>query len=124
MVIDEYGSLEGIVTQTDLLEAIAGDLPDMENEGPDIVERADGSLLIEGMMPAYDAFKGLACAGVPKTAISTPSPALRFTNSAISLRSARASHSMAGTSKSSTWMACGSTRFWRSVRVLPEQPKA
>jgi CBS domain-containing protein len=51
MVIDEYGSLEGIVTQTDLLEAIAGDLPDMENEGPDIVERADGSLLIEGMIP-------------------------------------------------------------------------
>ncbi|MEF0939593.1 hemolysin family protein [Rhizobium sp. BR 362] len=59
MVIDEYGSLEGIVTQTDLLEAIAGDLPNMENEGPDIVERADGSLLIEGMMPVYDAFQRL-----------------------------------------------------------------
>ncbi|MDE1993088.1 MAG: HlyC/CorC family transporter [Rhizobiaceae bacterium] len=59
MVIDEYGSLEGIVTQTDLLEAIAGDLPDMENQQPDIVERADGSLLIEGMMPAYDAFQRL-----------------------------------------------------------------
>ncbi|WFU09773.1 hemolysin family protein [Rhizobium sp. CB3090] len=59
MVIDEYGSLEGIVTQTDLLEAIAGDLPDIENEGPDVVERADGSLLIEGMMPAYDAFQRL-----------------------------------------------------------------
>ncbi|MFT4184877.1 MAG: hemolysin family protein [Rhizobium sp.] len=59
MVIDEYGSLEGIVTQTDLLEAIAGDLPDMDNEGPDVVERADGSLLMEGMMPAYDAFQRL-----------------------------------------------------------------
>ena len=35
MVIDEYGSLDGIVTQTDLLEAIAGDLPDTENEEPD-----------------------------------------------------------------------------------------
>jgi putative hemolysin len=32
MVIDEYGSLDGIVTQTDLLEAIASDLPDTENE--------------------------------------------------------------------------------------------
>jgi CBS domain containing-hemolysin-like protein len=59
MVIDEYGSLEGIVTQTDLLEAIAGDLPGMGNEGPDVVERADGSLLIEGMMPIYDAFQRL-----------------------------------------------------------------
>ncbi|MBN8950473.1 MULTISPECIES: hemolysin family protein [unclassified Rhizobium] len=59
MVIDEYGSLEGIVTQTDLLEAIAGDLPDMENDTPDVVERADGSLLMEGMMPVYDAFARL-----------------------------------------------------------------
>jgi CBS domain containing-hemolysin-like protein len=40
MVIDEYGSLDGIVTQTDLLEAIAGDLPDTENEEPDIIECA------------------------------------------------------------------------------------
>ena len=37
--LDEYGSLEGIVTQTELLEAIAGVLPDMEGEHPDIVER-------------------------------------------------------------------------------------
>ena len=59
MVIDEYGSLEGIVTQTDLLEAIAGDLPDMDNETPDVVECADGSLLMEGMMPVYDAFARL-----------------------------------------------------------------
>ncbi len=59
MVIDEYGSLDGIITQTDLLEAIAGDLPDTENEEPDIIERDDGSLLIDGMMPAHDAFDRL-----------------------------------------------------------------
>jgi putative hemolysin len=59
VVVDEYGSLEGIVTQTDLLEAIAGDLPDVEGEEPDIVEREDGSLLIDGMMPALDAFDRL-----------------------------------------------------------------
>jgi len=59
LVVDEYGSLEGIVTQTDLLEAIAGDLAAAEDETPDIVERADGSLLIEGMMPAHEAFERL-----------------------------------------------------------------
>ncbi len=59
IVVDEYGSLDGIVTQTDLLEAIAGDLPDVEGEEPDIVEREDGSLLIDGMMPAHDAFNRL-----------------------------------------------------------------
>jgi putative hemolysin len=65
MVIDEYGSLEGIITQTDLLEAIAGDLPSSSNEAPDVVEREDGSLLIEGMMPAYDAFDRLGLRARP-----------------------------------------------------------
>jgi CBS domain containing-hemolysin-like protein len=59
LIIDEYGGLEGIVTQTDLLEAMAGDLPEVEGEEPDIVERQDGSLLIDGMMPAYAAFDRL-----------------------------------------------------------------
>ncbi|KQV28305.1 hemolysin [Rhizobium sp. Root1203] len=58
IVIDEYGSLEGIVTQTDLLEAIAGDLPG-SGEDPEIVIREDGSLLIDAMMPAFDAFERL-----------------------------------------------------------------
>ena len=51
VVVDEYGGLEGIVTQADLLEALAGDLADDEGEAPDVVERADGSLLIDGMAP-------------------------------------------------------------------------
>ncbi|PWK63272.1 hemolysin family protein [Aminobacter sp. AP02] len=59
IVIDEYGSLEGIVTQTDLLEAIAGDLPGVEGEEAEIVVREDGSLLIDGMMLAHDAFARL-----------------------------------------------------------------
>jgi len=59
MVVDEYGRLEGIVTQTDLLEAITGDLADIEGEEPDVVEREDGSLLIEGTMPAHEAFERL-----------------------------------------------------------------
>lgn len=58
VVVDEYGSLEGIVTQTDLLEAIAGDIPEAGEE-PDVVERPDGSLLIDGMMPARQAFERL-----------------------------------------------------------------
>ncbi|MBY0325101.1 MAG: hemolysin family protein [Reyranella sp.] len=51
VVVDEYGGLEGIVTQTDLLEALTGDLPSDEGDTPDIVERDDGSLLIDGMAP-------------------------------------------------------------------------
>jgi CBS domain containing-hemolysin-like protein len=58
-ILDEYGVLQGIVTQTDLLEAIAGELPEAEGEEPGIVEREDGTLLIDGMMSAQDAFDQL-----------------------------------------------------------------
>jgi CBS domain containing-hemolysin-like protein len=58
-VLDEYGVLQGIVTQTDLLESIAGELPDVEGEEPEMVERDDGSLLIDGMMSAKDVFERL-----------------------------------------------------------------
>lgn len=51
VVVDEYGGLEGIVTQTDLLEALAGDMPSDDGDSPDIVERDDGSLLVDGLAP-------------------------------------------------------------------------
>ncbi|MBO9517967.1 MAG: HlyC/CorC family transporter [Porphyrobacter sp.] len=54
MVHDEYGHLEGVVTPADLLRAIAGSFASHQDEGdePDVVERADGSLLIAGAMAA------------------------------------------------------------------------
>lgn len=53
VVVDEYGSTQGIVTPTDVLETIAGDLPERGEEQDEltIVRRADGSFLIDAMMP-------------------------------------------------------------------------
>ncbi|MGQ9370623.1 hemolysin family protein [Azospirillum sp. A39] len=52
VVVDEYGSVEGVVSITDILEIIAGDLPEA-GEAPEVgaVRRDDGSWLIEGWMP-------------------------------------------------------------------------
>ena len=48
VIVDEFGSLEGIVTPTDILEAIAGDFPD-EDEERLVAERSeDGSWLVDG----------------------------------------------------------------------------
>lgn len=48
IVVDEHGSFEGVATPTDILEAIAGDFPDDDDE-PVVAERLeDGSLLVEG----------------------------------------------------------------------------
>jgi putative hemolysin len=52
VVVDEYGATEGLVTLTDVIEAIAGDLPERgEDNGPQIVRRDDGSWLADGTMP-------------------------------------------------------------------------
>ncbi|MCK6693976.1 MAG: hemolysin family protein [Thermoanaerobaculia bacterium] len=52
VVVDEYGSMQGIITLHDLTENIFGALPDMDDvETPSIVTREDGSLLVEGAIP-------------------------------------------------------------------------
>jgi putative hemolysin len=48
---DEYGHFEGLVTPADLLAAIAGEFASNEgDEEPSVVERGDGSLLVNGTM--------------------------------------------------------------------------
>lgn len=59
VVLDEYGTVEGLLTLTDILEAIVGDIAvgDEEDE-PAMVERPDGSWLLDGRLP-LDEFRDL-----------------------------------------------------------------
>jgi putative hemolysin len=51
LVTDEYGGLEGLVTLTDLMEAIVGGLPSLEDhEEPLVIQREDGSWLLDGSL--------------------------------------------------------------------------
>jgi len=54
LVHDEYGHFEGLVTPADLLSALAGEFAADQEAGdaPLVIERADGSLLVSGAMPA------------------------------------------------------------------------
>ena len=55
LVMDEYGAVEGLVTVTDLLTAIVGELPvDASEAVGAFVARADGSWLVEGSAPMED----------------------------------------------------------------------
>jgi putative hemolysin len=51
LIIDEYGGLQGMITPTDLLEALIGDirLPGQVPE-PEAVQREDGSWLLDGRL--------------------------------------------------------------------------
>lgn len=53
-VVDEYGTLLGLVTLNDLLEAIVGDLPQHNVQDYEITEREDGSFLVDAQIPFYD----------------------------------------------------------------------
>jgi putative hemolysin len=53
-VVDEYGTLLGLVTLNDLLEAIVGDLPQHDVQDYEIIEREDGSFLVDAQIPFYD----------------------------------------------------------------------
>ena len=50
-VLNEFGGIDGIVTSKDFLEVIVGDLPEADEVyDPHIVERPDGSWLMDGML--------------------------------------------------------------------------
>ncbi|SDX52845.1 putative hemolysin [Hydrobacter penzbergensis] len=53
-IVNEYGSVEGLVTLNDILEAIVGDIPQEEDENYEITQRADGSFLVDAQIPFYD----------------------------------------------------------------------
>jgi putative hemolysin len=53
-VVDEYGTLLGLVTLNDLLEAIVGELPQQDVSDYEIKKRDDGSYLVDGQIPFYD----------------------------------------------------------------------
>ncbi len=50
LVVDEYGSVDGLVTLTDVVAAIVGERPVEPGEEPAVVRRSDGSWLVEGAL--------------------------------------------------------------------------
>lgn len=53
-IVDEYGSILGLITLNDILEAIVGEMPQPDVPDYQIIEREDGTYLIDGQIPFYD----------------------------------------------------------------------
>lgn len=59
LIVDEYGDIQGMVTLTDVMSALVGDVTVIgEEHDPDAVQREDGSWLLDGGM-ALDRFRDL-----------------------------------------------------------------
>lgn len=65
IVLDEHGTVQGIVTPTDILTGIAGELPSEEDvEEPSAVRRHDGSWLLDATMPVFEVERVLDVEGL------------------------------------------------------------
>ena len=53
-IVDEYGSILGLITLNDILEAIVGDIPQTDVPDYEIKEREDGTYIVDGQIPFYD----------------------------------------------------------------------
>lgn len=54
VIVDEYGSVVGIVTMNDILDALVGDISETNEFEYEILEREDGSFLIDAALPFDD----------------------------------------------------------------------
>ncbi len=65
-VVDEYGSVEGIVTLQDIIDALVGEIGHGENSEPDAIQRDDGSWLLESTMAIPEFKDCLAIESLPE----------------------------------------------------------
>jgi len=65
LVMDEYGSFEGVVTAADVLEAIVGDPTDAEPQAGGAAGTGDGALVMDGMMPVDELKSRLSLPDLP-----------------------------------------------------------
>jgi putative hemolysin len=67
LLIDERGHIEGLVTLTDVLEALVGEVPDEDEGGEEqIVRREDGSWLVDGLLAADELKERLGLSALPR----------------------------------------------------------
>ncbi len=66
IVVNEFGQTEGLVTLSDLLSSVVGDMPSSADELPLAVQREDGSWLLDGLLPLDEMKEKLGLTELPE----------------------------------------------------------
>jgi len=66
VVVNEFGQAEGLVTMSDLLSAVVGDVPSSVDEMPLAVQREDGYWLLDGLLPLEEMKEKLGLTALPE----------------------------------------------------------
>lgn len=66
IVVNEFGQTEGLVTLSDLLASVVGDVPSSVDELPLAVQREDGSWLLDGLLPLDEMKDKLGVTSLPE----------------------------------------------------------
>jgi putative hemolysin len=66
IVVNEFGQTEGLITMSDLLTAVVGDVPSSVDELPLAVRREDGSWLLDGLLPIDEMKEKLGLISLPE----------------------------------------------------------
>lgn len=61
LVVDEYGGIQGVMTQWNILEKLFGEVVVADADAPQITPRDDGSFLVDGVLPFSDFAKFFDC---------------------------------------------------------------
>lgn len=54
IIMDEFGQMQGLITMNDLLESLVGDVSEDKSDDSGLIQRADGSWLIDGQYPLIE----------------------------------------------------------------------
>jgi putative hemolysin len=66
LVVDEFGDVQGLVTLHDVMEALVGDIATVGEQGErDVVQREDGSWLVDGSLTIHRLNEALDLEGAP-----------------------------------------------------------
>jgi len=72
LVLDEFGAIEGLVTSTDVLEGLVGEMPTEPSEAPGpIIRRDDRSWLVDGITPIEDLHAAVDLPETPGNEVGT-----------------------------------------------------